>query len=111
PNTDFPSDYILMQNYPNPFLSAAKSRSGDNVGTTIRFEIPPSLANAPARLAIYNVRGELVRELLNRQLPAGNHVARWDGRNDTDFEVASGIYFCRLQVGNAAGIRKLSLIK
>jgi hypothetical protein len=96
-----PKDFVLEQNYPNPF----------NSGTVIRFAIPLSFANSPVRLRVYNLHGELVRELLNRQLPAGNHIARWDGRNDAGIETASGIYFCRLQVGNAAEIRKLSLIK
>lgn len=104
-----PKDFVLEQNYPNPF----------NRGTVIRFAIPASLVKSTARLAIYNLRGELVRELVNRQLPAGNHVARWDGRNDVGIEVASGIYFCRLQVADPGSsgaesvseMRKLSLLK
>lgn len=104
-----PRGYLLHQNYPNPF----------NAGTVIRFEIPSSLANAATRLAIYNVRGELVRELVNRRLQAGNYVARWEGRNDAGNEVASGIYLYRLQVidparggtGNVAEMRKLTLLK
>jgi hypothetical protein len=106
---ELPANYLLHQNYPNPF----------NAGTVIRFEIPPSLANASTRLAIYNVRGELVRELVNRRLPAGNYVARWEGKNDAGNEVASGIYLYRLQVldparggaGNVTELRKLTLLK
>jgi len=51
------------------------------------------LVNQQVRLAIYNLRGELVRELLNRRLPADRYLVRWDGRNDTGREAAAGIYF------------------
>lgn len=108
-----PRAYLLHQNFPNPFSTEGRSPAigGGNAGTVIRFEIPPALANAATRLAIYNVRGELVRELINRRLPAGNYVARWEGRNDAGREVASGIYLCRLRVGNVSEMRKLSLLK
>jgi flagellar hook assembly protein FlgD len=96
-----PANYILHQNFPNPF----------NAGTTIRFEIPSSRANTTARLAIYNVRGELVCELINQKLPAGNYFVHWEGKNNAGREVASGIYLCRLRLGNMVEMRKLSLLK
>jgi Protein of unknown function (DUF3160) len=108
---DLPANYLLHQNFPNPFSIEGRSRTVGNAGTVIRFEIPPSLANISTRLAVYNVRGELVRELINRRLPAGNYVARWEGRNDAGSEVASGIYLYRLQVGNVTEMRKLTLLK
>ncbi|MGH7457117.1 MAG: DUF3160 domain-containing protein, partial [bacterium] len=98
---ELPRGYLLHQNFPNPF----------NAGTVIRFEIPVSLANTSTRLSVYNVRGELVRELINRRLPAGNYIARWEGRNDAGREVASGIYLYRLQAGNVTEMRKLTLLK
>ncbi len=73
----------------------------------IRFAIPSSLAKSAANLAIYNLRGELIR----RQLPAGNHITRWDGKDDTGRETASGIYLYRLRVGSVTEMRKLSLVK
>jgi len=106
-----PKDFVLEQNYPNPFSTEGRSRAAGNRGTVIRFAIPSSSANSPAHLAVYNLRGELVRELVNRRLPAGNHVTRWDGKDDTGREVASGIYFYRLNVGNVVEMRKLSLLK
>ena len=96
-----PGNFLLHQNFPNPF----------NAGTVIRFEIPASLANTTARLAIYNVRGELVRELINKKLPAGNYLARWDGEAEHGRGVASGIFLYRLQVGNVSEMRKLTLLK
>jgi photosystem II stability/assembly factor-like uncharacterized protein len=100
-DSGLPKGLVLEQSYPNPF----------NRGTVIRFEIPSSLANTSTRLAIYNLQGKLVRELINRRLPAGNYVARWEGRNDADREVASGIYLYRLHVGNVTEMRKLTLLK
>ena len=57
------------------------------------------------RLAIFDLRGRRVRELLDgRPLPAGPHTVVWDGRDDGGREVASGIYISRLDVGlDAAG--------
>jgi hypothetical protein len=106
-----PCGYLLHQNFPNPFSTDGRFRTAGNAGTVIRFEVPPSLANTSTRLAVYNLRGELVRELINRRLPAGNYVARWEGGNDAGREVASGIYLCRLQVGNVTEMRKLTLLK
>ncbi|MCI0696162.1 hypothetical protein L0337_29690 [candidate division KSB1 bacterium] len=106
-----PQDFALEQNYPNPFSTEGRSHAAGNGGTIIRFAIPLSLANSPAHLAIYNLRGELVRELLNRRLPADRYLVRWDGRNDAGREVASGIYLYRLQVGHLTEMRKLSLLK
>ena len=99
--TRVPAKYLLHQNYPNPF----------NAGTLIRFEVPSSMVNAAARLAIYNLRGELVRVLVDRQLPANSYLVRWDGINDTGLEVASGVYMCRLRVGNVVETRKISFLK
>jgi hypothetical protein len=106
-----PGGYVLHQNFPNPFSTEGRSRLAGNAGTVIRFEIPVSLANASSRLAVYNLRGELVRELINQRLPAGNYFVRWDGRNDAGREVASGVYLYRLKVGNVTEVRKLSLVK
>ncbi len=102
PSQEFqPASHLLHQNHPNPF----------NAGTTIRFEIPFALANQPARLTIYNIRGEVVRELLHQSLPTGNYFVRWDGKNIAGREAASGIYLCQLQVGQVKEVRKLGLLR
>lgn len=99
--SDLPKSLLLHQNYPNPF----------NANTLIRFEISPAFAHAPAKLAIYNLRGELVRELIDQTLPAGNYLVRWDGKNDSGNDTASSVYFCRLQVGDVSEMRKLTLLR
>ncbi len=97
-----PATHLLHPNFPNPF----------NAGTVIRFEITPALANnAAVHLGVYNIRGELVSDLLNRPLPAGNYFVRWEGKSHMGAEAASGIYFYRLQVGNVNEVRKLTLLR
>ncbi len=74
----------LFQNHPNPF----------NPITTIRYALP---ADGAARLAVHDVAGRRVRTLFDGRLPAGEHRAVWDGRDDAGAMVAGGIYFYRLQ--------------
>jgi hypothetical protein len=82
----------LLGNVPNPFPAQ----------TTIRFATAQS---GPVRLAVYDVRGRLVRTLLDRPLERGVHGAIWDGRSEQGMAAASGVYFARLE---AAGVRRTS---
>jgi len=86
---------MLFQNFPNPF----------NPETTIQF----SLAQAgPATLRIYNIRGTLVRTLLDESLAEGLHEARWNGVDSQGRHVATGVYFARFSSGgHESGIRML----
>jgi hypothetical protein len=72
--------------YPNPF----------NPITTIRFTLQEA---APVSLQIFNIRGELVKTLVGRELGAGTHERRWNGRDGFGHAVASGTYFYRLRLG------------
>lgn len=88
----------LVGNHPNPF----------NPTTTIRF----SLAEAGiASLKIYDVRGRLVRTLLEGPAQPGEHDLRWDGRSDGGARVASGVYFMRLAMAGFSEQRKLVLAR
>lgn len=82
---EMPRDYVLYQNNPNPF----------NPVTTVDFEI----AN-PGRvsLTVYDLLGRQVAILVDEELAAGRHRARWDARTQ-----ASGMYFCRLIVASPNG--------
>jgi 3',5'-cyclic AMP phosphodiesterase CpdA len=88
-----PASFHLAQNFPNPF----------NPTTTIRYELP---VTAKVRLAIYNLRGELVRTLVEAEMPAGYHKATFDASG-----LASGIYFYRLNAGAFTATRKMALTK
>ena len=92
-----PESYSLGQNYPNPF----------NPSTTIRFTLPQPTAWG---LRIYNVAGGLVREF-NGSDGAGTVEVVWDGRNQDDGTVASGIYLYRLEAGGFSASRKMILLK
>ena len=77
-----PIEFALSQNYPNPF----------NPTTTLEYALP---IRSEVKLIIYNLRGEEVALLISGNMPAGNHQVIWDGSN-----VASGMYFYRLQAGD-----------
>ncbi|MBM4118672.1 hypothetical protein FJ251_13245, partial [bacterium] len=90
---------VLFQNAPNPF----------NPKTTIRFALP---APSAVRLAVYDVQGRLVRELLaGRTLPAGTHDAVWDGRDAAGRALGSGVFFYRLEAAGEVLQGKMILIK
>ncbi|MCC6962396.1 MAG: DUF4397 domain-containing protein [candidate division Zixibacteria bacterium] len=88
-----PSDFALNQNYPNPF----------NPTTTISFALPNA---APVTLTVYNVIGQEVARLVDGPLPAGPHQVTFDAAN-----MASGIYFYRLQTDGFSEQRKMVLMK
>ena len=98
-----PAGFVLSQNYPNPF----------NPSTTIEFTLgaPGSSGIHDVRLDIFNILGQEVKQLVNGPLPAGNHQVVWDGTDDRDQRVASGIYLYKLQVGPDCQTRKMLLLK
>jgi hypothetical protein len=93
-----PGELTLMQNYPNPF----------NPTTTIRFSLPES---GPVRLSIYNIQGQLVRNLVKRTLNAGYHSVRWDGNDTKGRNMASGLYICRLEADGQTIVRRMTLVR
>lgn len=88
----------IVGSTPNPF----------NPTTRIDFELS---AAGRTRLSIHDVRGMLVRELLDRDLPAGPHDVLWNGRDGAGRELASGIYLLRLRSGDLGDERKLTLVR
>jgi hypothetical protein len=89
---------ISATNYPNPF----------NPSTTIAFSLPKA---GIATVEIYNLKGQKVRSLLNAKLPSGDHKAVWDGSNDNNQPVSSGIYFYRVCCADQAYTGKMILAK
>jgi hypothetical protein len=88
----------LDQNRPNPF----------NPSTEISFSVQRPGAGS---LRVFNVRGELVRTLLEGRIAAGEQTAVWDGRNDDGGVASSGVYFYRLEVAGEAQTRRMVLLK
>jgi hypothetical protein len=88
----------LLPNVPNPF----------NPMTTIRFELSQA---GPADLRVFDVRGQLVRILLNDTLPAGAHELTWDGRDDSGRALPSGPYFYQLKALQDRVTRRMLMLK
>jgi hypothetical protein len=93
-----PDRFELSQNYPNPF----------NPETRIRYRLPQT---AHVDLSVYNVMGQVVCRLVDRQQAAGEHVIIWNGRDEAGRPAASGIYFYRLVSGEFHQTRKMLLLK
>jgi len=93
-----PTRFALHQNFPNPF----------NPITTIRYELPKE---SEVRLAIFNLKGEIVKALVHEQKQPGYYEVRWDGTTDSGTLVSSGIYFYRVQAGRYVKTNKMVLMK
>jgi hypothetical protein len=83
---------------PNPFAD----------GTRVRFSVP---AEASARLTVVDVSGRTVRTLVDAALPAGPSQVAWDGRDADGRTVASGVYFVRLESGDAVRTVKTTRLR
>ncbi len=89
----------LDQNYPNPF----------NPTTTIEFAV--HAGGARVELGVYHVAGELVRTLVEGEVPGGRHTLVWNGHDDAGRQVSSGVYFVRLECDGRTETRKVALLK
>jgi hypothetical protein len=88
----------LNNNYPNPF----------NPSTTLSFTLAE-----PGRttLTIYNLKGQLIKRLVDKELTSGMHKVLWNGKDENERNVASGVYFYRLQSKNYQATGKMLLLK
>jgi hypothetical protein len=102
-----PKEFTLQQNYPNPFSAAGSVFSGDSY-TTLRYTLAQPSAVV---LEVFNLRGQRVATLVNRQQPAGEHQVRWDGRGDGGRELSAGIYFVRLRAGGVVRTVRMVLLR
>ncbi len=98
----------LYKNYPNPF----------NPETTISFNISRKDAKDAknAELLIYNVRGQKVKTLeyincVNAKATESLHHVTWNGNDENDQPVGSGVYFYKLKAGNFSDVKKMLLLK
>jgi len=91
--TILPSDFKLNQNFPNPF----------NPATSIQFSL---LQDQHVRLSIFDLKGEVVAELMNETVSAGNHDVMFNGNY-----LPSGVYFYRLETDNGSMTKKMLLLK
>ena len=96
---DLPGITFQAHNYPNPF----------NPSTTIKYSLPKA---GHLKLSVYNVRGQLVKTLVDGQRPAGaNQTIVWDGSNNQGSAAASGTYFYEARAAGEVKIGKMTLLK
>jgi hypothetical protein len=97
-DTSLPRTFSLNQNYPNPF----------NAETAISFALP---SGGDCQLEIFDILGRTVKSIDLRGLPAGNKTVTWDAKDNSGHDVASGVYFYRLNSGGNSQARKMVLLK
>jgi uncharacterized protein (DUF2141 family) len=95
---NIPESFQVFPNYPNPF----------NLVTNICYFLS---SDEEVKLIIYNLKGEKVKVLVNGFQTRGQKKIIWDGKNSQGKEVASGIYFCKLQTNQECKIIKMLLLK
>jgi len=96
-----PKAFSLAQNSPNPF----------NPSTTIRYAVPEGAGQIQVRLDVFNLRGQLVRNLVSAMRGAGEYGIEWDGLDSAGRRTPSGIYFYRLTTPSFKATRKMILLK
>ena len=101
-----PNTEIKLQNYPNPFNPSDAGRSPI---TKINFSV---LEDSRIELKIYNLKGQLVKTLVNERKSAGLYDVTWDGKDNDNKNVCSGIYLYQLiKNGETIKSRKMLLLK
>ena len=88
----------LQANYPNPF----------NPRTTIVYKLKEA---SPVTIGIYNLRGQLVKTLVNEAKSSGKHTIDWQGDDETNRPVPSGIYYYKMNAGKYSSSKKMILMK
>jgi FlgD Ig-like domain len=88
----------LHSNFPNPF----------NPATMIKFGLHEDQF---VKIDIYNLKGQKIKQLINEQLPAGQHSVVWKGTDDSGKAVSSGVYLYKMHSGNYTKTRKMILLK
>ncbi|NWG28355.1 MAG: T9SS type A sorting domain-containing protein [Ignavibacteriaceae bacterium] len=91
-------DYVLEQNFPNPF----------NSSTQIKFVIPNT---SLVTIKVYNLLGKEITVLLNQELPHGSYTINWEARDEKNYSLPSGIYFIKLNAGSFSKTIKAVLLK
>ena len=89
-----PSEFALLQNFPNPF----------NPQTRISYALPEG---ASVRVTIHNILGQTVRTLVDSYEGPGFKNVVWDGADESGRQVSSGLYFYRLEAGSFVSVRKM----
>jgi hypothetical protein len=99
----------LMSNYPNPF----------NPSTTISYTVGNAFMRSESaentgeavRISVYNIKGQLVKTLVNEYKEAGQHKVVWNGESEQGIKASSGVYFYRMETKTGSEVKKMLLLK
>jgi hypothetical protein len=97
---EIPSEFLVLENYPNPF----------NPVTKIHYSIPAG-SEGNYRILIYDICGNSIKTLESRHHTAGKYNTIWNGKNEKNAPVASGVYFLRLSGSGKTITKKLMLLQ
>ena len=97
-DSSLPEEFDLHQNYPNPF----------NPSTTISFSL---VRDSQTSIKVFNIQGKQIATLLNEHRKSGSHTITWDGKDQNGREVASGIYYYRLETPFNVATQKMTLLR
>ena len=97
-NNEIPKEFMLYNNYPNPF----------NPTTKIKFDIPKS---SFVKLVVYNSLGKEVATLVNEKLSAGSYEVDWPAPSGNGLDYPSGLYFYKLFADDYVNVKKMILVK
>ena len=97
-DTFLPTTFALYQNHPNPF----------NPITTIRYDLPE---NGPVSIIIYDLMGREIKTLVKQVSAPGRYSVNWNGRNQFGKQIASGMYFYRMETPEFQSVKKLIFLK
>ncbi len=95
--TILPQEFALSQNYPNPF----------NGSTTINIDIPSPTS---IDLTVYNILGQKIKTIFSGEKLQGSYKFFWNGSDDFNRRVASGVYFYRVKTQSTNSINKMILL-
>ena len=95
---NIPQVHTLMAAYPNPF----------NGSVRIPFKLASQITSS---ITIYNIIGQKVLEIPIKNYGQGDHTIVWDGRNQTGYNVGTGVYFVKLNVNTKNNYQKLIYLK
>jgi hypothetical protein len=92
------SNNMQLSNYPNPF----------NPSTTISYNVSKS---GHTNLTVYNIKGQKVKTLIDQHVSSGEHVVNWNGTDNKNTQVTSGVYFYILSSDERRTVNKMLLLK
>ncbi len=93
-----PQTYALHQNYPNPF----------NPETSISYDLA---RDGFVSIKVHDLRGTLVKTLVNDVQPSGYKTIKWNGTSDRGQKISAGLYFYRIEAQGFTDTKKMALLK